>query len=126
MYIVEARISNIRGFTKDAVNLSFQRPDGRFAGWTVVAGRNGSGKSTFLRVLCLGSVGPLVSRTLVETFEGWINEGSQRGTVRLTLERSGDDRFVEPGRAPAHFPVELEWTRQSGPEPKLGASLTPT
>jgi hypothetical protein len=49
MYVRRIRIENVRCFRSGAlaVDLDLRRPDGTFAGWTVVAGRNGAGKTTF-------------------------------------------------------------------------------
>ncbi|WP_230992856.1 hypothetical protein [Streptomyces endocoffeicus] len=45
MYVTRLRLDGIRGFHGPrTVDLDFTRPDGGYAGWTVLAGRNGSGK----------------------------------------------------------------------------------
>jgi recombinational DNA repair ATPase RecF len=59
VYIKEIRLENVRGFhdSRD-VSLDLTRPDGSFAGWTVLAGRNGSGKTSLLRAVALAIGGP--------------------------------------------------------------------
>ena len=59
MYVKKVRIENIKGFGEGelAVDLDLKRPGGKYAGWTVLAGRNGSGKSTLLRAIALALVG---------------------------------------------------------------------
>jgi ABC-type Mn2+/Zn2+ transport system ATPase subunit len=53
MYVAEVRLRGVKGFKPGGrdVHLSLARPDGSFAGWTVIAGRNGAGKSAFLVAL---------------------------------------------------------------------------
>ncbi|MFF2956331.1 AAA family ATPase [Kitasatospora sp. NPDC057965] len=63
MYITQLRISEILGFRGPRnVDLSFERPDGTHAGWTVLAGRNGSGKTSILRCIALAAIGPEATR----------------------------------------------------------------
>ncbi|ROO90025.1 hypothetical protein EDD29_7738 [Actinocorallia herbida] len=47
------------GFTGPrSVDLDLIRPDGGHAGWTVLAGRNASGKTTLLRAMALAFPAP--------------------------------------------------------------------
>ena len=69
MYIRKVWIENVRGFGDDhRVKIDLERPGGKFAGWTVVAGRNGAGKSTFLKALALAVAGPTAARSLEASF----------------------------------------------------------
>jgi DNA repair exonuclease SbcCD ATPase subunit len=44
----------VRGFSGPReVDLGFARPDDTYAGWTVLAGRNGTGKTTLLQAIGL-------------------------------------------------------------------------
>lgn len=65
MYVRRIKIENVRGFGAkgEGVDLDLARPDGRYAGWTVLAGRNGTGKATLLRAVALSLLGPLAART---------------------------------------------------------------
>lgn len=87
MYISRVRIENIRcfGSGEQAVDLDLRRPDGSYAGWTVIAGRNGAGKTTLLRTIALTVAGINVARALQETYVGWIRRGSTEGNARLFL-----------------------------------------
>lgn len=92
MYIERVRIKDIRGFTE--VDLDLTRPDGSLAGWTVLAGRNGAGKSTFLKALALSVSGPAAARSLVERFSGWIRSGSKEGHLETLLRPGSADLFA--------------------------------
>ena len=56
MYIKSVNLEGIKGFK--SLNFDFERPDRKFAGWTVFVGGNASGKSTLLRGLALAMIGP--------------------------------------------------------------------
>jgi energy-coupling factor transporter ATP-binding protein EcfA2 len=127
MYIREIQIENIRGFGEGAqgVSLDLTRPDGSLAGWTVIAGRNGTGKTTLLRAIALSVIGPVASAVLHGSFAGWIKKGVQAAEVRARIEYDGADRIEGDGKLPASgFWTGLRWEQQtSGPEPKLRAQV---
>jgi hypothetical protein len=106
VHISRVRISGVRGFYDNrTVDLDLTRPDGSFAGWTVLAGRNGSGKSTVLQSLALALSGPR-STPFIPSLADWMSHGATRAEVRATLSLSA------LGRMDTQFPV-------------LGASATP-
>lgn len=123
MYIRKVKIENIRCFGADErrVDLDLERPDGKFAGWTVVAGRNGAGKSTFLKALALAVAGPTAARSLEASFAGWIRAGASWGELAIELDVGESDNFVGAGnfsRIP--FWAELRLNAElDGPEPEL-------
>lgn len=59
MYVCAIGFWNVRGFTAERAVDVLPLPAPKDGGsWTVLAGRNGSGKSTFLRTLALAIAGP--------------------------------------------------------------------
>lgn len=132
MYLHRIQIENVRGFGAkgEGVELDLTRPDGTFAGWTVIAGRNGTGKTTLLRAVALSLIGPLAARALQDSFEGWIHHGESEAQVRTQIDYDVADRFVGHGKIPAPpFWTGIRWERQeTGPEPAFGAphGLNPT
>lgn len=102
MYIQRIKIQNLKGFRDLDFNL--KRSDGRFEGWTVIAGRNGSGKSTFLKAVALALSGPTNSARLVESFSGWIRQGETSGQWGVVLKRHPGDTFGEASR-PSEQPL---------------------
>jgi energy-coupling factor transporter ATP-binding protein EcfA2 len=135
MQLTEVHIENIRSFGEgsQAVTLNFGAA-GSLPKWIVVAGRNGSGKSTFLQAIALAIAGPAVSRVLAETFTGWVREGqtSAWAAVRLRVQERYDV-FRQGGRRPTFDPwTALQWTlHEEGPEPavdhkNVGGRWSPT
>ncbi|NMO18218.1 AAA family ATPase [Pyxidicoccus fallax] len=111
MYLSRVESENIRCFRSGAlkVNLDLRRPDGRHAGWTVLAGRNGAGKSTLLKAIAFAATGPDVSRALQQTFAGWLREGHTRGFAKVEVIRDPErDRFSRETKLFDRAPV-LEW-----------------
>lgn len=88
MYIRGVTIRNVRGFKE--VDLDFTRPDGSLAGWTVLAGRNGSGKSSLLRLMALTVYGTVQTAQLHGNIGSWLREGATEGSssVSLILDRT--------------------------------------
>ncbi|CCH29082.1 AAA family ATPase [Actinosynnema sp. NPDC047251] len=71
MYISPVRLRNIKGFHgAREVDLHLTAP-----GWTVIAGRDGSGKTSLPHAVALAPSGPAVARNLVSDFENWATAG---------------------------------------------------
>lgn len=87
MYIERVVLSRIKGFEK--LDLDF-RAAGDHAGWCVVTGNNGSGKTALLRALSLAILGPEHARTLVPDLRGWVADGSDSGTISVELKPHHD------------------------------------
>lgn len=110
MYITEIEISDLRSF-QGTHSVSLAHSDGGYAGWTVFAGRNGAGKSTLLKSIALAVIGPLASRSLAGTFNGWVRTGKKTGSVAVRLEGGKQDTFQPSGRTTKDpFWVGLQWT----------------
>ncbi len=126
MYVQEVKIENVKCFGDGAylAEIDFERPGGAFAGWTVIAGRNGAGKSTFLQAIALSLTGTEAARTLQESWSGWIRESATFATVATRVRYAPAlDRFVETGRLPKEsFWTGLRWdATDTGPEPVMSA-----
>jgi energy-coupling factor transporter ATP-binding protein EcfA2 len=98
--------------------LSFEAPGQtqarpRYPGFVVIAGRNGSGKSTFLRSIAAGLAGPDATYVLAETDRDWVSRGSTHGRVHLELTADGGtlaSRVTES----APLSAGLAWPRPDG------------
>jgi hypothetical protein len=123
MYVKRVDIENVRGFGagERRVSLDLERPDGSLAGWTVLAGCNGAGKSTFLRAIALALAGPSSARALQESFAGWVRHEAPNGYVATQIRFAADrDRFEKTGKLPGDFWTGLAWAQAPGAsEPSL-------
>jgi putative AbiEii toxin of type IV toxin-antitoxin system/AAA domain-containing protein len=129
MHVKRVEIKNIRGFGAGdrGVSLGLERPDGSLAGWTVLAGRNGAGKTTFLRAVALALVGRRVARTLQESFAGWVHyEATQGRVTALGRHVVAPSLFEKAWRtSAASFVTEVHWARsQEASEPRVGGHIT--
>ncbi|GAA1361114.1 AAA family ATPase [Catellatospora chokoriensis] len=128
MYITRIEVRNIRGFRgAKSVDLELgRRDDGTYAGWTVIAGRNGSGKTSLLRAVALAVGGPAAARNLVPDFENWISVGQPDADVKVHLDYEPSfDEFAGAGGLPrSPIVAGLSWAQPevagSGRQPSLG------
>ncbi|MBL8896433.1 MAG: AAA family ATPase [Planctomycetes bacterium] len=120
MYLDKLRLQNVRGFRE--LDFDFRRPDGVHAGWTVIVGDNGSGKSALLKAIAIALVGRDTARSLQPSFRRWIRDGHGEGESFIQIEvafSAGDDFFAESGRPPVGtFPARLS-LRNGGREVTL-------
>src|SRR4051794_18651919 len=114
MYIQRVVLENLKGFR--SLDFSFQRPDGRLAGWTVLTGDNGSGKTALLKAIALALVGPDVGRALQPSLRGWIREGQETAEIAVQIRVRDEDKFTTGGRYSDSFWSELELQKNGGPE----------
>ncbi|GAB3278065.1 AAA family ATPase [Actinocorallia lasiicapitis] len=136
MYITRVRLSNIKGFSGErTVELSLTRPDGSHAGWTVLAGRNGSGKTTMLRAIALAVAGPEVARNLMLDFGNWVSSDSGSARAMVSIGTEPEDIWHLPDRyasrlaarglveidlglswsIPPHLATSSQWPREVQP-----------
>ena len=87
MHICDIQIRNVRSLRSN--RWSFART--KCAGWHVVLGDNGSGKSSFLRAIALALVGAGRAEGLRQSWNDWLTHGEQEGEVRLVLWSADPD-----------------------------------
>ena len=80
MYIKKIELTNIRSVQK--LHLKFPKP----AGWHVLLGDNGAGKSSVIRAISAALVGPFEILRLDPDFSTWVTSGKKRATINLELE----------------------------------------
>lgn len=110
MYISRVRLENIRGFSgRRNVDLTLTRPDGSHAGWTVLAGRNGSGKTSLLRAIALTVGGPRVVPGLMPDLRSWMTVGSKDAAARLQLVSAPEDFQPDGSPRAQELEIALDW-----------------
>ena len=87
MYIDTIRLENIRGFRE--LKFSFDRGQGQYAGWTVLTGDNGSGKSTVLKAMALLLVGASTRFRRESRLNSYRSQGPKNGIVELHSTNTG-------------------------------------
>ena len=87
MHIRDIQIRNVRSLRSH--RWSFART--KCAGWHVVLGDNGSGKSSFLRAIALALVGAGRAEGLRQSWNDWLAHGKREGEVRLMLGSATPD-----------------------------------
>jgi len=112
MHLLKLAITNVRSIR--SFNLDFKPEEA--AGWHVILGDNGAGKSSVIRSLALMfSGGPSVSATR-QDWQTWLRTGAAQGSVEALLQRDDElDSYVGKGRQSASMTVRAELQRIHDP-----------
>lgn len=111
MYIESIEIKNIRAI--DSLKMRFEKP----AGWHVVIGDNGTGKSSVVRAIALALIGPEKALALRLSWEDWLTAQQKTGSIKLQVAANPDwDRTVDTKKAsvkasPTPVTIELDFKR---------------
>jgi hypothetical protein len=104
MHLREIQIENIRALKE----VRWEVPEGRAAGWHVIIGDNGSGKSSFLRSVALALIGPRDAMSLRLPWEDWLRKDESDGSIGLGIDWDpAFDRFARSGPIPRQAPMRL-------------------
>ena len=106
MYIKEVEIKNIRSIK--TFKMKFDSP----AGWHVLIGDNGAGKSSIIRSLALMLVGPDEISGITLNWNNWLQRKTKEGSISIGIERT-DKIDVQGGTSGVggNFWVVLKWKR---------------
>ncbi|HVV85542.1 MAG TPA: AAA family ATPase [Kofleriaceae bacterium] len=92
MYLRRVHLQNVRSIAE----LTWELPERvASAGWHVILGDNGSGKSSFLQAIALALVGPAEAAWLRQSPRRWLRAGTNRAVIRLDAY-SADYRATVP------------------------------
>lgn len=104
MYVRRLHILNIRSIE----NLELRFTEKQTAGWHVIIGSNGAGKSSVVRSLALAFTGPKEAAALRQNWNAWLRDGTPEAAIRLQFQVDPYDIFNKRGRrAQEAIDVEL-------------------
>lgn len=92
MYIKRIDIENIRGIEK----FIWEQPEDKLAGWHVLIGDNGSGKSTVLKAVSLALLGERNIYALRESPVDWVGHNLENAYVTLAIYETGQQKSLFP------------------------------
>ena len=103
MHVRKLHIHNIRSIK--GLDIEIQEPR---AGWHVILGDNGSGKSSVVRSLALALIGPSDAAATRQDWGDWVRRGADAGHIEVQLtHHQGFDRWTKKGRV-GNGPINLE------------------
>jgi hypothetical protein len=110
MYIKQVRINNIRSLGK----VDWEIRDEQVAGWHVILGDNGAGKSSFVRSVALVLVGLPEAQALLEEWYDWIRRDEDEALIRLYVIRDENyDQFSDNnGMTRSNLSIALRLKKQ--------------
>ena len=125
MHVQRLTIENIRSIRQVELDL---RPT-ETAGWHVILGDNGSGKSTVVRALALALMGQSNAHAARQDWSRWIAKNCDSGRVSVAVSGHDEDSWVGQGRtspnpitARVSLATEIERSRQNGHQTAISFS----
>ncbi|MEZ6056157.1 MAG: AAA family ATPase [Planctomycetaceae bacterium] len=108
MYVSDVKFKDVRGF--ESLNFHFERPRNTYSGWTVIVGGNASGKSTVLKGIALGLLGPEAGVQLAGLSPGWIRRDCLRASAEVGIVADPKlDQWKQRGNTTTEFKAGVEW-----------------
>ena len=121
MHIPAVTIRNIRSLHEHRWSI----PREKCAGWHVILGDNGSGKSSFLRAIALALTESRHRGQLRQSWNDWLTRSCRDGYIRLeVVPKAGCDGLTELGVEQA-FRLEIRLVRQEAAVELLQSSEPP-
>jgi predicted ATPase len=96
MYVRRIEITNIRVIHRIVWQIAEPQ---LAAGWHVIVGDNGAGKSSFLRAVALALLGPESAQQLRQPWDQWLAKGKKSGQISVGVQGNPTlDRFSGRGK----------------------------
>lgn len=112
MHLAKLSVKNVRSIE----DFSFELKPDELAGWHVILGDNGSGKSSVIRSLALIFAGGTKISAARQTWENWLSRDKSFGSIEANIRRDeAVDQYIVRGRQPKSFTVKAEFERAADP-----------
>lgn len=122
MHVQRLTIENLRSIGSFDLRLKQADP----AGWHVILGDNGAGKTTVVRALALALMGQSNAQATRQDWSRWLPEDCEAGHVSVTLSGHDEDGWSGSGRlsprpitAKARITADTEGSRYNGRQATL-------
>lgn len=122
MYIKKVEIKNIRSISE----FTMEFPEGKEAGWHVLIGDNGAGKSTILKAIAVVLLGELDALRIDPYWESWVRKGTNTAQIRLAYLREDKENLPEDIRKRNIADFEIMITPESYKFDKYKATWKPS
>lgn len=113
MFVESIHLKSIRSID----TLVWRVGAGPAAGWHVILGDNGAGKSTVLRCVALALAGETEALALRQNWDTWLRRGTDHGEMTVMVRPDSIyDKFVKGGKTPKNYalPLALSLRRDGG------------
>ena len=111
MHIRRLRIRNIRSIPEFEMHFRAEE----CAGWHVILGDNGSGKSSVVRALAVVLMGAVNAHASRQDWASWLRTGADAASIEVSLAHHGGDTWTGPGNtATQPFLAHAEIVRDAG------------
>lgn len=91
MYIRKIEIKNIRSISSFEMDF----PEGKEAGWHVLIGENGAGKSTIVKSMALSILAHDEVIATRENWNTWLRQGTSTGNIAVTILKHDSDKHYK-------------------------------
>jgi len=112
MYLERVQLKNIRGAV--ALDVSLVRRRKTPAGWTVLAGKNGTGKTTLLQAAAATVLGPDNVLVMLDETHDFVRLGEMEGRSDVWLQGEPEDWHGE-GDVRGTARLGVTWSRKAAP-----------